>query len=208
MDVPGVARVRDILQASVIAQKLDRPAPESPQPQPSVHDLESRIANLMGAEQELSQTNLKIQTHFEGESFLSKEAARAGENSGQQTRFVEAPDVPTPAPQLSIDDLESRIAALMAKEQALDLTNLKIQTHFAGDSFSSSKEAARAGENSGQQTRFHKDSLSSSKTPTNPPAIGRNTPCRCGSRLKYKRCCGQNATPIYAAPPPNHHVSG
>jgi uncharacterized protein YecA (UPF0149 family) len=32
------------------------------------------------------------------------------------------------------------------------------------------------------------------------PAVGRNSPCPCGSGKKYKRCCGVNAPPIlYAA---------
>ncbi|MCC6591413.1 MAG: SEC-C domain-containing protein, partial [Bryobacterales bacterium] len=29
-----------------------------------------------------------------------------------------------------------------------------------------------------------------------PPQVGRNTPCPCGSGQKYKRCCGVNAPPI------------
>ena len=29
-----------------------------------------------------------------------------------------------------------------------------------------------------------------------PPQIGRNSPCPCGSREKYKRCCGKNAPPV------------
>jgi hypothetical protein len=62
MDAPGVARVKDILQSSVLAQKLETPSSPS-SPQPSVADLESRIARVMTKEQELSETNLKIRTH-------------------------------------------------------------------------------------------------------------------------------------------------
>jgi hypothetical protein len=29
-----------------------------------------------------------------------------------------------------------------------------------------------------------------------PPQIPRNAPCPCGSRLKYKRCCGKAASPV------------
>ena len=29
-----------------------------------------------------------------------------------------------------------------------------------------------------------------------PAEVGRNSPCPCGSGLKYKRCCGVNAPPI------------
>ena len=32
--------------------------------------------------------------------------------------------------------------------------------------------------------------------PPTPPAIARNAPCPCGSREKYKRCCGKNAPPL------------
>ncbi|MBL8295263.1 MAG: SEC-C domain-containing protein [Bryobacterales bacterium] len=38
------------------------------------------------------------------------------------------------------------------------------------------------------------------RNPAPPPAVGRNSPCPCGSGKKYKRCCGVNAPPIlYAA---------
>jgi hypothetical protein len=109
MDVPGVARVREVLQSEVLARKLDV-SPSTP-PQPSVVDVESRIATIMTKEQELNETNLKIRTQFAGgSSSLSKETATAGKNSGP---------------------------------------------------------------------------------------IGRNSPCPCGSKTKYKRCCGSGAPPIY-----------
>ena len=28
------------------------------------------------------------------------------------------------------------------------------------------------------------------------PKVGRNEPCGCGSKLKYKRCCGRQAPPL------------
>ena len=29
-----------------------------------------------------------------------------------------------------------------------------------------------------------------------PPQVGRNSPCPCGSGVKYKRCCGKDAPPV------------
>jgi hypothetical protein len=116
MDVPGVARVREVLQSEVLARKLELAPPTAPQP--------------------------------------------------------------------SVVDVESRIETIMTKEQELNETNLKIQTHFAGESFSLSPEEVRAGQNSGQRTH------SESQT-------GRNTPCPRGYKRKYKRCCGLGAPPIY-----------
>ena len=34
------------------------------------------------------------------------------------------------------------------------------------------------------------------ETNSHQPEVGRNTPCPCGSGLKFKRCCGVNAPPI------------
>ena len=39
-----------------------------------------------------------------------------------------------------------------------------------------------------------KSTLCETNSPS--PEVGRNTPCPCGSGLKYKRCCGVNAPPI------------
>jgi hypothetical protein len=122
MDVPGVARVRDILESSILARKLDV---QSPAPRPSVAEVETRITNIMTKEQELNETNLKIQTHFDGGSLSL------------------SPEVVDAAP---IGDHRRR-------------------------------------------------------------SLGRNTTCPCGSDRKYKRCCGQNAPAVYAAPPPERNVS-
>jgi hypothetical protein len=111
MDVPGVARVREVLQSELLARKLDV-SPSTP-PQLSVGDVESRIATIMTKEQELNETNLKIRSQSEGETPSVSPA-----NSGQ---------------------------------------------------------TARPANNSGP--------------------IGRNTPCPCGSQRKYKRCCGSGSAP-------------
>ena len=36
--------------------------------------------------------------------------------------------------------------------------------------------------------------------PPPPASTPRNAPCPCGSRLKYKRCCGRNAPPALSTP--------
>src|SRR4051794_34979873 len=38
------------------------------------------------------------------------------------------------------------------------------------------------------------------QTPNQPKEIGRNEPCPCGSRKKYKRCCGVGAAPKLSEP--------
>jgi len=39
----------------------------------------------------------------------------------------------------------------------------------------------------------------STPAPTPPRQIARNAPCPCGSKLKYKRCCGKDAKPVLHA---------
>ena len=40
------------------------------------------------------------------------------------------------------------------------------------------------------------DPILSALCETKHPQVGRNSPCPCGSGIKYKRCCGHNAPPI------------
>jgi hypothetical protein len=86
MDVPGIARVRDILQSSLLARKLDG-NPSSPDP--SADDMETRLVNLLTKEQELTEADLKIRSQSEGGSFsLCPEEVRAGKSSGQGSQFA------------------------------------------------------------------------------------------------------------------------
>jgi hypothetical protein len=39
--------------------------------------------------------------------------------------------------------------------------------------------------------------------PPDPPQIPRSAPCPCGSGLKYKRCCGKDASPVLHPSPPS-----
>jgi hypothetical protein len=50
----------------------------------------------------------------------------------------------------------------------------------------------------------------SSKEVSKVPTPGRNEPCPCGSKKKFKRCCGMNASPVMqsTAPPPAQVPAG
>jgi hypothetical protein len=84
LGITGVARAKDVIQTSVLAQKLGAPAPAPTQP-PSVPEVESRIAAIVAKEQELNETNLKIRTH------LAPRAPEIGRNAlcpcGSQTKY-------------------------------------------------------------------------------------------------------------------------
>ena len=43
---------------------------------------------------------------------------------------------------------------------------------------------------------------------TNTASIGRNEPCPCGSKKKYKRCCGVNAAPKLSVPQTQNYPAG
>ncbi|MCU1328276.1 MAG: motif [Bryobacterales bacterium] len=108
MDVPGIARVRDILQSSILAQKLDG-NPSSPDP--SADDVETRLVNLLTKEQELTALDLKIRTHSEGESFSSSpEEVRAGKNSDQRPHFA--------GETLSLSDSAGRQSGFLSPNEA------------------------------------------------------------------------------------------
>jgi hypothetical protein len=70
--VPGVARVREVLQSSALAAKLATPVPapaavppSAPQPSPAA--IEARISAVLAKEEKLHEGILKIRTHFEPE---------------------------------------------------------------------------------------------------------------------------------------------
>jgi hypothetical protein len=89
MDVPGVARVREVLQSELLARKLE--LTPTPQPQPSVDEVETRLANIMTKEQELNETNLKIRTHLGHAPGATKTSGPIGRNTpcpcGSKTRY-------------------------------------------------------------------------------------------------------------------------
>jgi preprotein translocase subunit SecA len=76
-----------------------------------------------------------------------------------------------------VEQVESKIAAVMQKEAELQSTNRNKRSQ---NSSVLSPEQSSGPEHSCQRTH----------------SVGRNTPCPCGSRQKYKRCCGKGAPPV------------
>jgi uncharacterized protein YchJ len=106
-----------------------------------------------------------------------------------------------------VDAVESEIHSKLQTETEKETgsepatQNLKIRTHFAGESSSLSPQEARAGYNSGQRTHLAGESSSLSpqqdRAGKNAVHPARNSYCPCHSGQKYKRCCGRTAAAHY-----------
>ncbi len=88
---------------------------------------------------------------------------------------------------LSMAEIEALCAPPPCAYEPIDLAS------FCKPETADVEESAESNEDSAESASFCTDEMAAAPEPRQIP---RSAPCPCGSRQKYKRCCGRNAAPV------------
>jgi hypothetical protein len=88
---------------------------------------------------------------------------------------------------LSMAEIEALCAPPPCAYEPIDLAS------FCKPETADVEESSESNEDSAESASFCTDEMAAAPEPRQIP---RSAPCPCGSRQKYKRCCGRNAAPV------------